>query len=344
MDCLNDLIGVTRCEKGCSRSGLYLEDFEELSGVLTNCCGRSAYDDAYRKICQAGSELWADLVIFASSELTVNHKQSYNIGYKRQNATDLTAKTKQGVMLTHTTLLTGNYFQINRLRVDTEIPKAVSFGCFDSAGVNLWEVSGYTNQDVKIDKKIDCADMPVAILHDSKDVKRVLDICPCSGWKDEYNIGNTYACNQCGNSRGKPKWANLLMLGGVEIDNISELSAITKASKNLRGLNIDISVGCDRSDWVCANNFNKSNPLHLMIAKAQYYKAAILVMKSAKFRQVVDRASILASEHAPEFIAENEEIYTGLVTKIINYIKTNHKQMNTCFSCGKPRFKKVLGV
>jgi hypothetical protein len=108
--------------------------------------------------------------------------------------------------------------------------------------------------------------------------RAVRPICPgCNGIsipvfnsRHPYSIGGKYQRNLA--------WANWIMVGGWERDNVTDFDLIAEsfnASEVLNGLTIECELDCEPFTSVCLGSLDYSDPVALSLAHALRYAAAI---------------------------------------------------------------------
>ncbi len=167
-------------------------------------------------------------------------------------------------------------------------------------------------------------------------------MCPtCRGVADVFSIGETWPVY----AAGVPAWANWLMLGGFQADNLESFDIIsgaeTIAPRQTNGLTISVSLECDKTRFICADEWDGNNPLQVVAAHAIYYYAASLAIGAKLTALGVDRGTIANRDEWKE----KKEAYAKQYYDRLEYLGEAAKPYEGgCLECKAPITVRTSGV
>lgn len=160
--------------------------------------------------------------------------------------------------------------------------------------------------------------------------------CGCGGWSPNYNTNSPYYKN-IGKHRKAP-WADFVMVGGREINSLTELEDdVTLMSNNMYGLGLEVSLACNVTSVICDEALDfKGNALALSMALAIQYGAGIEVANAILRSPVLSWENMVAREDWEDDIVE----WSAKYAEKVNYIaKEANRTGNDCLTC-----KDIVGL
>lgn len=154
--------------------------------------------------------------------------------------------------------------------------------------------------------------------------------CGCGGWEPEYNKLTPYYYSI--GARKSAAWSDYVMIGGTQINSISELDELpNKLPNNMYGLALDIKAGCNISEVLCKDSLDfAGNPLALSLAFAARYITAVQLGKKVLKSTVLTRENMINTDLWEESIDEWNDKYN----EHINYIVAEADHTGTdCLEC-----------
>ena len=321
--CLENIIGISHeCEK--SKSGLYLSDIPMLQPIITKCCSDYKNETQHR-IDTAAKLVKNELLIFSSTKLQPRQPNSYKIGYRYANLTREGKSKYAGCVVAHRSNGDGTVLELDWVRIPTPSTIQINIKVIENGSQNI-----IFKKDVKTNERVDIGIKTtdeITIYYETVRTQLVMDACTCKGWTDKFDRENPYYYK---NSRKAPAWSKDVMVAGVEFDDTADITG--EYSKEIN-MEIGVSVGCDPSGWICLENYKDTNPLHIMIANALLNMAGSLLMQAVFSDTAISRSNLIAKEYASEAAVHLDEQYQFYIEKIIDYVETNHEQIDFCMIC-----------
>lgn len=152
--------------------------------------------------------------------------------------------------------------------------------------------------------------------------------CGCGNWEPKFNCNDPYT--YAGNKKAV-KWANYVMVGGNDINSISELDELPDhADLNMRGLTIDADFYCSNAELINGGMDFVANPLALSAALAIRYLAGVYVAKEILKSPLLERENMVAQEDWEDSEIEWFEQYKNHVAYLVQNINLS---ANDCLSC-----------
>jgi len=153
--------------------------------------------------------------------------------------------------------------------------------------------------------------------------------CNCGSFKPYYNLHKPYYTMQ------KPKeygWANYVMVGGVDTDNLDFMSD-TPASVGtyMNGLTLGVDFRCKVGETLCKDALDfVGDPVAGSIAHAIWYKAGCLLADMLMTTGEINRQTMINREQLGEYYTEWLEKYN----EKLDYIARNiDMSKSDCFTC-----------
>jgi len=339
--CFDNLVSVSECDKS-SRSGLYLSDIPELEPLLKDCCSGDVFKESRKRIADAYKVVKNKLILHSAKELDPRPKIVARVGYEYNRRTSSGNSRFQGVAIKPKVTGKGSTIKISSITIPTPketLQSSVMAFIVDSNGDQLGDpLTIETNKECNVNFTCQTDGRPIYILHETITTNLVMDACTCGGWKQEYCCDKPYYLNR---SRRAPMWANDIMVGGVSVMKLSDVCNIKNASKSLNMI-VKVELGCDMSQWACANPYNDNSPLDIAIALATQYQAASLIMKAALMDTVISRENLMAKDNAAYYSDIFDEKSAQYIIEAIDYLSKNIHNIDSCMNCKKPLIRREL--
>lgn len=166
-------------------------------------------------------------------------------------------------------------------------------------------------------------------------------MCPtCKGVSDVFSVGETWPVYPA----GIPAWANWLMLGGFQSDDLESFDIVAaeqSATSETNGLTITVSLQCDKTRFICTDTWDANNPLQVVAAHAIYYYAASLAIGAKLTALGVDRGTIANRDEWKE----KKEAYLKQYYDRLEYLGEAAKPYDAgCLECKLPVSIRTSGV
>jgi len=152
--------------------------------------------------------------------------------------------------------------------------------------------------------------------------------CGCGNWEPKFNCNDPYT--YAGNKKSV-KWANYVMVGGNDINSLSELDELpTTADLNMRGLTMDIDFYCSNDELINGGMDFVANPLALSAALAIRYLAGVYVAQEILKSPLLERENMVAQEDWEDSETEWFEQYKNHTAYLVQNVNLS---ANDCLSC-----------
>mgnify|MGYP003676081841 CR=1 FL=1 len=345
MECLKNVIGITRKECDCfeetkpedsnkSLSGLYLDELDGLSmkqiDSSSDCGDGSVWDMMTKAISNAEINVKADLLTMISSK----YSDAYSIfsgliGNSTFNGALSSLKSVQGIIYKPTPI-DGGFITVKE--IDTY------FNQTTTGEINL-EIYRTGSEDVLYTIAVDTEANKIKKNIITNPIKLPLYI---DGVNDlEYYfiytkhataipLNNKMSCGCSGKVNDWQHWGDF---NGININpyvSISELNGIT-GDLNQYGLGLIVQMGCEKSSIICKSGTTLdfvNDAIAINIAFALRYNAGISLLNGQLTRPDSSLVAI-NSEQIVYLVGE----YTEKYNEILNYLSSKIESSNGCFIC-----------
>ena len=279
MECLDNVIGITRKECACfaddkpvgselSKSGLYLDELSGLSMEQINsssdCGDGSVWDIMQTAVSNGEIKVRTDLLTL----LNANYKDAYSkfsgiVGMRSYNGTLAPSKDLQGLKFSSKDI-EGAFFVLK------EIDAYFNETTVDEITINIYQ-KGIEAPLYTFDIDTEANKVKKNIL--STPIKLPLHV---DGYEDlEYYIlyskhatakplnNKLYSCS-C--TRGKADWSQWDEFSGLNVDTFTSVSELESENVDsyLYGLGLIIQIGCEKSTIICKEG-EDSNELFILL-------------------------------------------------------------------------------
>jgi len=355
-ECYNNIIGFTQEDCDCiatdrpedynvSTSGLYLDGLAPISGLIGLArCEKSMWDileqaraDAIKEFVVNSNTLLANRFILKRSIVNrqvlgeVKEKEVYNNTKNYAVVRVVCAPIRGGVW---TIKGLGGVF------TGTEtIPVTIynNLGAVVSGPHNITATNGVHSHiplDIELplySKYLQPLEYYFVYAFDALSLPKDTELnCGCGNWVPNFNMNSPYYNDI--NARKSAPWANYVMLGGVEINSLTELEDMPSTmTNNMFGLTIEGNFNCKVGEVLCEDALDfKGNPLALGMALAIRYLTGVKVAKRIIDSGLLTRENMLDREEWESNVEDWQEEYDQHVNYIVE--QADHTA-NDCFTC-----------
>ena len=135
--------------------------------------------------------------------------------------------------------------------------------------------------------------------------------------------------------RGSLAWNNYLIVGGVEVDDVSDFSGMTEnVSTFMNGISLDIEAGCDMAKGFC-RMINGGGPEVQALAMAIQRRTASLVVSEKGISSTPSRSTIAKGDRQSKEADKWEADFAEAMNYLAGAIT---EDSNDCVEC-KPKFR-----
>ena len=156
--------------------------------------------------------------------------------------------------------------------------------------------------------------------------------CGCGGWVPFFNKTSPYYNLQI---KRKPTWADYIMLCGLEINSLTEITGedelISTCNNEMYGLSLELNFSCKLNEVVCETPLDFiGNPLAMSLGFAVQYIWAKYVADAIVKSDLLNRENMVNRDRWEEDSEEWNEKYM----QHVNYIVDNvDHTANDCLKC-----------
>lgn len=359
-ECYTNIFGLTQADCHCteegrpegynlSTSGLYLDGLAAISSLNLAECDKTTWDI----ITQAREEAIKEFVVNSNALLadkyTLKRKPVNRAVLGQVKALETYTNTKNyAVVRVACAPVRGGVWTIKGLGgvfVGTQtIPVTIynnlgeTFGTYNLTATN--GVHANTAQNIELplhSKYLKQLEYYFVYSFNSQSLPKDTEIsCGCGNVTLTFNTKAPYY-NDIDTKKAVP-WTNYVMVGGTEINSLTELETLPdKVSNKMYGLTIESNFSCKVGEVLCEDELDfTGNPLALSMALAIRYLAGVKVANKVLSSSILTRENMIDRE---DWIA-NAETWKKEYEEHVNYIvnQASHTA-NDCFEC-----KDLLGM
>ena len=355
-DCYDYIIGLSRTECTChdpkgdfeldyntSYSGLYLDELQPLN-ILASL--EKCEEDVWEAMDKSREEAIKQFVLDGGRELLMHNKlrtQPYSgvIG-QRTNTRDRQLTTTYAGVHIIAKRRVGGKLTIKKIHTLFNFTGTVTVTVADNLGntygtyvlnttEDTWTENDITDLELNLwSQFVDNVEYFIYYTRGSNQPRNNDACCNCKRYMS-FSPNRPYFL--WGHS-DRYKWAENVMVGGFDTDDISEFSNIDKnygGYNNLNGLSLEVDIDCDYGLTLCKDSMNfESDPLALSTAFAVRYKAAeiladwLLSSPQLSYAKLVNR----------ETLVREQVLWVEKYKELITYIAQNTDITKTdCLDC-----------
>lgn len=346
MECLDNVIGITRKECDCftdgkpadselSKSGLFLDELSGLDMTQINsssACGEgSVWDMMGTAISNGEIKVRTDLLTL----LNVNYKDAYSkfsgiVGMRNFNGTVSPLKDLQGLKFSSKDI-DGAFFILK------EIDAYFNETTVDEITVNIYQkgieaplyIFDIDTEANKVKKNILSTPIKLPLYVDGyEDLEYYIIYSKHATAKPLNN--RLYSCS-C--TKGKADWSQWGEFDGLNVSNFSSVSELESANTDsyIYGLGLIIQIGCEKSTIICKEGEDLdfiNDAIAMNIALALQYSAGIKLLEKEITRP--DSSNVALNGEQMIFLI-NE--LTQKYDEVLNYLSAKIEIGNGCFVC-----------
>ncbi len=350
MDCLQDIIGLSRTTCSCfddessynlSESGYYVDELEGMNILtldkVTDCGTGSIWEMLDKARTLAINDFQTDMVAALSQSYKASMKTfSGNIGKTQWSGTRNANYTLSGLTIIPLRAQKG-IFRLNSLYV--AMNEVGSFnGKIYSTDQNEDDDPLHTFTavipiaqkwtQVSLDLELamasnDGGDIAYFVVIENNGVKMMNNALACCGFKPNCRVfGNEYRTDRL--------WYNYLKVGGVQGNDFEGLNGCKPMENYMNGMRLDVTISCDAKDAICDNLDFSGGGNAAVIAKALQYKSGYHVAYQILSSTTINRYTMMDRE---ELFAK-KNMYQKEYEARIKYLSTNlNVAENGCWTC-----------
>jgi hypothetical protein len=346
MECLKNVIGITRKDCDCfeegkpddsslSRSGLYLDELDGLSMLQidssSDCGDGSVWEISDKAIKNAELDVRKDLLTMISAK----YKDAYSkfsgiVGMRNFNGPLMSLKDMQGLKF-ESKNIDGGFLILK------EIDAYFNETTTDEITVNIYqkgvEVPIYSldidTEANKVHKNILSTPIKLPIYVDGFDDLEYYILYSKHATAKPLN-NKLYTCS-C--SYGSADWSQWGDFSGLNVDNFSSVNELESKDSDsyIYGLGLIVQVGCEKSTIICKEGEEldfENDSIAINLAYALQYKAGISLLNKEMTRP--DSSDVAINGEQNIFLV-NE--YTQKYNEVLNYLSVVVEPGNGCFTC-----------
>ena len=359
-ECYDNIIGLSQDDCDCtaanrpadyntSKSGLFLDDLSPIQGLIKmGECDNDVWDVVTKARDFAIRQLVADSNALLALKYTPRRKSVSKevLGQIKAKNTVIPSKN-YGVVVLSCCPIRGGIMRIRNLSgifsevgtISVELHNNVD-GLLDSFDINTLanKISGTEiNLELPLfSKYVPVLEYYLVYTFDNANLPKDNKVdCGCSSWKPNFNSNSPYFHD---NAQGSPAWSSYVMVGGTEINSLTELDDLPATmSSKMKGLSLELDFSCKVNEVICEDSLDfVGNPLALSLAFAVKYAAAARIAESLLKSTLLNRENMLAREEWED----SSIVWTEKYNEHINYVVSNvDHSANDCLQC-----KDLLGM
>jgi len=304
--CYQNVIGLSNTECDCwdtdkpsdfntSESGLFITDLDPLTHLkpLENCENGTLWDVLEKSRDNAILAFIADTNALLLESYSLQRKPFYGgIGEKKATDYRTISEMYAGVRLNCERINSG-VLVIKNIGTNFKLSGTIILQIYNSfnekigGDITLNTVAGVPTDNIQstpielpLFNKNECLEYFFVYLLGSNQPKATRVNCNCGNFKPLFKVDSPYYKRD---HVGKNAWANYLMIGGLETDDITafdeEMSVYSTSYMN--GLFFDVELKCKVREVLCQDSLDfEGNPLAIAMAMAIRYKSASLLADS----------------------------------------------------------------
>ena len=350
MDCLQDIIGLSRTTCSCfedesnynlSESGFYIDELEGMNILTINksadCGTGSIWEMLDKARTLAIQDFQTDMVAALSQSYKASMKTfTGNIGKTQWSGTRTPSYALSGLTLIPTRAQKG-IMRLNSLWV--AMNESGSFnGKIYSTDQNIGDdpldtftavlpiAQKWTEVTINLELPMASSDggnIAYFVVIENNGVKMMNNALACCGFKPNCRVfGNEY--------RKDRLWYNYVKVGGVLGNDFEGLNACKPMENYMNGMRLDVTIACDAKDAICDNLDFAGGGNAMVIAKALQYKAGYHVAYQILSSTTINRYTMMDKE---ELFAKRG-MYQRDYEARIKYLATNlNITENGCWTC-----------
>jgi len=357
-ECYENIIGFTDRDCECqttgrpddyseSKSGLQLDELASIDGLLgVAMCDQTMWGILTASRNNAIKRVVADSNALLGKKYRLNRKPSLGqvIGQVKKKQ-DYTPTKSYAVVRVACDQIRGGVMRLTALgglfnasgSVEVNIYTNVNpYTPIETITLNITTPNIYATEDVSLElpmfsKYADILEYYFVYEFDSNmKPKATTADCGCGAKAPAFNYDSPTFRNR--NHSAKIEWANFVMVGGLEIDNLTELEELpAKQSSDMFGLAIEADFICLVNEVICKDTLDfKGNPLALSLAFTVLYATAINVGEKILKSSLLNREGMLNHEAWEDSITQ----WVSKYNEHINYIVSHADYTaNDCLGC-----------
>lgn len=350
MDCINDIIGLTRTTCECyapesgydaSESGFYLDELEGLNLITIDKSQDCATGNVWDMLSNARTLAINDFKGDVMASISKNHKlamatYSGTIGKTRWDGTKTVAKTYSGITLMPKRTQQG-VMAISKIHLAVNSPGEYTGYLYSSdqnenddpietftitALAQRWAESETLTWELPMVSE-DGGDIAYYIVIDNQGNKVMDNRIACCGFSPN--------CKVFGNETQKERiWYNYVKIGGVVGNSLTELQDCTPSANLLYGMKVTTAIRCDAADVICDNVDFSGNGNAMVIAKSIQYKGGFHIASMILSSTDINRYTMLDRE---ELYAKRDSYQREYQNRIEWLGENMNVVMNGCWQC-----------
>lgn len=350
MDCLNDIIGLSRTTCECfteessynlSESGYYADELEGMNIITidksTDCGTGSIWEMLDKARTLAINDFQTDMVA-ALSQTYKSSMKTFNgeIGKKQWSGTRTINNALSGLTLIPLRARNG-VLKLNSIFVamaETGTFNGMVYSTDQNEGedpIETFEVVITTAQswkEVELNFELpmessDGGDIAYFVVIENNGVKVMNNSLACCGFKPNCRVfGKAYRTDRL--------WYNYVKVGGVQGADFEGLNACKPMENYMNGMRLDVTISCDAKDAICDNlDFNGGGNA-MVIAKAVQYKTGYHIASMILSSTTINRYTMMDREE----LYAKRNMYQSEYQSRIAYLSTNlNVAENGCWTC-----------